>query len=237
MKNLTILLLVLSSQIINAQFKDQTKLEKKRIEDVIQNKADLISESHQNLINIIFQEAPIYTLKLQGAYKKTQQILKELNDAKELELKSSLKNKTEVVDKDKVEVLKLEILKPIEQLIPLLHRKAYRFLNEPLFVELLLDEDVKDKIKSKTRSDKVTVEDINKILSENEIPVGIKFLNTDSKKASTFFFDYIQDKDTLLNCASEFDKLFGPFNRILTEETKQKAVNFYKELIAKAKKK
>lgn len=235
-KNITILLLVLFSQRINAQFKNQLKLEKEKIENIIQKKADLISESHQNLINVIFQETPIYTLKMQSIYKKTKQILKELNDSKKLESKINLKDKVEIVDKNRVETLKLEILKSVEHIIPLLHRKAYRFLNEPLFVELLLDEDVKEKIKRKTKKDKVTIDDINKNLSKEEIPVGIKFLNAESKKASTFFFDYVQDKDTLLNCVSEFDKLFGPFNRILTDETKQKAVDFYKELIAKSKK-
>lgn len=236
MKNIkTICLLSLflsSSQVAQTQTKEQNTSDEK-----IEKKIKLIPASHINLINMIFMEAPLYTLKTQAAYKKSQQILKELDLKTDSEIKAFNKNyNTEEKIKTLVSQRQEEILKPVRELFPLLHLKEYRFINEPLFINMLIEEKTQNEIKLKTKKNKISIEDIYEYIDLKDIPIGLKFLNSSKEKAQTFFKDYIIDKETLITCCEEFTALFGPFNKILTKKTKDNAVQYYKALINKRRK-
>ena len=206
--------------------------------DEIERKIKLIPISHINLINMIFMEAPIYTLKTQGAYKKAQQILKILDpQTKDLIVKFNKQYNTQEKINALIVKYREEIVRPVKNLFPLLHLQEYRFINEPLFINILIEEKTQNEIKSKTKKNKVSLEDIYKHIDKKDIPIGLKFLKTDTKAAQTFFKDFIIDKETLITCCKEFDILFGPFNKILTQETKNNAVKYYKELINKKRRK
>ncbi len=239
MKNIkTICLLSLflsASQITQAQISEQNTSNEKETE--IEKKIRLIPTSHINLINMIFMEAPLYTLKIQAAYRKSQQILKEFDLQTDSEIKAfNKKYNTKEKIKALVSQRQEDILKPVKELFPLLHLKEYRFINEPLFVNMLIEEKTQNEIKLKTKKDKVSIEDIYKYMNLKDIPIGLKFLNSNKEKAQTFFKDYIIDKETLITCCGEFTALFGPFNKILTQKTKDNAVQYYKALISKRRK-
>lgn len=229
MKNIKIIYLLsltLSLQITQAEIikhNEPTELEKK-----FEEKAKLIQEGHVNLINVIFQEAPAYTLKLQSAFQKVQKILLEFNT--EIKTKKLINKEDEKI---LIAQLKIDILKPVEQLAPLLHKKGYRFLNEPLFIELSLEEETKEAIKTKIKKSNLSLDDIYQNIEENQIPLALKFLKSDEKTSQSFFSDFIVDRETLIETCKELEKLLGPLNKILTDQTKQKAIEFYKNLVAK----
>lgn len=212
------------------------KLNKQK-EIEIERKLNLIPESHKNLINIIFTEVPLYTLKTQSAYKKAQQILKELDPQTKNDI-DKFNKKYNTQEKINALVVKYrdEIVRPVKDVFPLLHLKEYRFINEPLFINILIEEKTQNEIKLKTKKNNVSLEDIYAHINEKDIPLGLKFLKVDEKAAQTFFKDFIIDKETLITCCKEFDTLFGPFNKILTQKTKNNAVKYYKKLMSKKKK-
>lgn len=224
-KSIIFALLVISIFAINAnKIKVETvnTNDKKEITEIY-----TFPENHIKLINTIFQEVPIYTLRLQSSYKKALTIISQENDIKETD----------------IENLKATVLNPVKQLFTALHRKAFRFIIEP-FIVSLLDKESETIIIEKTsvekiniKNQKIKLEDVFKHMEIDKIPVGLKFLNSDEKECPDFFYNYVQNKETLLKACKELIALFEPINKILTEETKKKAVDYYKSIMAKKSKK
>lgn len=176
--------------------------------------------NHAILLNKLFLDNPIYTLKLQSSYKKAQNIILKENEIKEAD----------------ITLLKNELLKPVENILPVLHKKLFRFITEPLFISLL-GLDAKNIVLEKTQNKDVTLENIFKYLDLEKIPASVQFLNADEKLADTFFDNFIKDKKSLLIVCQEFTSFFESINNTFTDETKNKAVEFYKKLTEQIKNK
>ncbi|KKP24242.1 MAG: hypothetical protein SZ59_C0002G0088 [candidate division TM6 bacterium GW2011_GWF2_28_16] len=177
-------------------------------------------ENHAKLLNQIFLDNPIYTLKLQSSYKKAQTIILKKNEIKDTEIES----------------LKNELLKPVDYILPVLHKKVFRFITEPLLLALLSLES-KQFVLEKSQSKELTLENIFKYLDLEKIPASLQFLNTDEKEAGTFFDKFIKNKTSLLIVCQEFTSFFESINNTFTDETKNKAIEFYKKLIEQSKNK
>ncbi len=194
---------------------------------ILENKSKLIytiPESHSRLINKIFKDNLIYMLRLQSSYKNSKIILTKKDNIKEAE----------------VEKFKQEMLKPVKDIFPLLHKKIFRFINEPLFISLL-SQNLIDKIKNTAANkniiiENIKLEDASKYLDKEEMPACLIFLNTDAREIDGFFEKYIHDKDSLLKVCEELIQLFGSLNKTFTEETKNGAKEFYKKLIEQSNK-
>ncbi|MBU4269661.1 hypothetical protein KJ644_04440 [Candidatus Dependentiae bacterium] len=185
---------------------------------IIQNSKYIVPENHAKIIDKIFGENPIYTLRLQSSYKELQKIVENINSIQELD----------------VPKLKNGALKPVITVFPVLHKRAFRFVNEPLFMSLLSAES-KAKIMLSVNTANIKLEDVFKFEADANIPVGLKFLNCLEKDAPMFFENFIKDKATLLQVCTELIALFEPINNILTDETKNKAVEFYRKLMEQNK--
>jgi hypothetical protein len=185
---------------------------------IIQISKYIVPENHAKIINKIFQENPIYTLRLQSSYKKALDIIVNAN----------------IIQETDVPKLKNDALKPVVAVFPVLHKKAFRFVNEPLFMSLLSPES-KAKIMLITGNTNIKLEDVFKFEEYTKIPVGLKFLNCEEKDAPMFFDNFVKDKETLLETCKELIALFEPINNIFTDETKNKAFEFYKKLTGQTK--
>jgi len=130
--------------------------------------------------------------------------------------------------------LKNDALKPVITVFPILHKKAFRFVNEPLFMSLLSPES-KAKIILASNSANIKLEAVFKFEEISKIPVGLKFLNCEEKDAPMFFDNFVKNKETLLEICKELIALFEPINNIFTEETTKKAFELYKKLTGQTK--
>ena len=184
----------------------------------IQTSKYIVPENHAKIINKIFQENPIYTLRLQSSYKKSLDIVLTADAISEAD----------------VPKLKNDALKPVITVFPILHKKAFRFVNEPLFMSLLSPES-KAKIILASNSANIKLEAVFKFEEISKIPVGLKFLNCEEKDAPMFFDNFVKNKETLLEICKELIALFEPINNIFTEETTKKAFELYKKLTGQTK--